>query len=245
MRRAERPIMQLPAPLLWGFAVILFCQLLFHNASQQRHEAGYQPLASPLQASTYRGISMGSDQLMGYLLAIRLQLHDNQMGQHFSYSRIDYHRLVDWLQQISDINPRSEYPMLLATRVYSLTRDNERLRLILGFIERTFDHDPQLHWRRLAEASLLARHQLGDLKLALRMAEKLALQPVSVSMPDWARDIRFLLLSEMNEFESAIAIIQALLQSGAVSDPDEKRFLEGKLLDFQQKLFEPRQSGKN
>ena len=77
------------------------------------------------------------------------------------------------------------------------------------------------------------------------MAEKLALQPASVSMPNWARDIRFLLLSEMNEFESAIAIIQALLQSGAVSDPDEKRFLEAKLLDFQQKLFESRQSGKN
>jgi hypothetical protein len=245
MRRAARSITQLPGPLLWGFALILFCQLLFHYFSQVQLEASYQPLTNPLRASTYRGISMGSDQLLGYLLAIRLQLHDNQMGRHFSYSRIDYDRLVDWLEQISEINPRSEYPMLLASRAYSQTHDKARLRLILGFIERTFDHNPQLHWRRLAEASLLAKHRLGDLKLALRIAEKLALQPASVVMPNWARDIHFLLLADMNEFESAIAMIQALIQSGSISDPDEKRFLESKLLDFQQKLFESQQSGKN
>jgi len=245
MRRAERPITQLPAPLIWGFGVILFCQLLFHYSSQQRLEASYQALENPLQASIYRGISMGSDQLLGYLLAIRLQLHDNQMGRHFSYSRIDYHQLVDWLQQITQIDPASEYPMLLATRVYSNTPDPERLKLILKFVERSFDQDPQLHWRRLSEASLLAKHRLGDLKLALRLAEKLALQPASVVMPGWARDIRFLLLADMNEFESAIAIVQALLQSGAISDPDEKRFLEAKLLDFRQKLIETQQSGKN
>jgi len=245
MRRAERPITQLPGPLLWGFALILFCQLLFHYSSQVQLEASYQPLTNPLRASTYRGISMGSGQLLGYLLAIRLQLHDNQMGRNFSYNRIDYHQLVDWLQQITEINPASEYPMLLATRVYSNTPDQERLKLILKFVERSFDQDPQLHWRRLSEASLLAKHRLGDLKFALRLAEKLALQPASVVMPNWARDIRFLLLSEMNEFESAIAIVQALLQSGAISDPDEKRFLESKLLDFQQKLSESEQSDKN
>ena len=92
---------------------------------------------------------------------------------------------------------------------------------------------------------MLAKHRLGDLKLALRIAEKLALQPASVVMPNWARDIHFLLLADMNEFESAIAMIQALIQSGSISDPDEKRFLEAKLLDFQQKLFESQQSGKN
>ena len=243
MRRSERPINQLPRPLLWGFALILAGQLLHHKTSQQQIEAGYQALSNPLQASTYRGISMGSDKLLGYLLAIRLQLHDNQMGRHFSYGRIDYHRLVDWLEQIRGLNPRSEYPMLLASRVYSQTQDKGRLRLMLDFIERTFEDDPQLHWRRLAEASVLAKHQLGDLNLALRFAEKLAQLPGSVIMPDWARDIRFLLLAEMNEFESAVAIIQALLQSGAIIDPDERRFLESKLLEFQQKLFESQQSG--
>jgi hypothetical protein len=78
--------------------------------------------------------------------------------------------------------------------------------------------------------------------MALRMARKLAQQPPSIAMPNWARDFEFLLLAELNELESAIAIIQALLQTEAVNDADEQRFLQSKLLDFQQKLFESRQS---
>jgi hypothetical protein len=242
MRRGERPLQQLPVPLIWGFLLVLSSQLLFHHYSPVSREFSYQPLSSPLQASTYRGIAMGSEKLLGYLLAIRLQLHDSQAGRYFSYNRIDYAVLTEWLEQITRVNPTSEYPMLLASRVYSQTRDKSRLLLMLGFIERNFDHAPQLHWRRLAEASVIAKHKVGDLKLALRLAEKLALQPTSIEMPQWARDIRFLLLAELNELESAIAIIEAMLRSNAVLDSNEKRFLKQKLSKFQQELFESRQT---
>ena len=186
---------------------------------------------------------MGSEKLLSYLLVMRLQLHDNQAGKHVRYSRLDYERLVDWLDQIHRLNTQSEYTMLLASRVYSQTRDRDRLRIILEFIDRTFMQNPQLHWRRLAEASVIAKHKLGDLQLALQMAEKLSSQPASVEMPRWARDMQFILLGDMNEFETAITIIVALLQSEAVNDPDEARFLQEKLLYFQQKLSEFQQKG--
>jgi hypothetical protein len=242
MRRGERPLLQLPLPLLLAFLVLLGCQLVYHHRAQQQIEATYQELSRPLSLASYRGIAMGSEQLLGYLLAIRLQLHDNQAGQHFRYSLIDYEVLVDWLDRITEISEGTEYPMLLASRVYSSTGDQERLRQVLGFIERRFDDDPQKHWRRLAEACVLAKHKLGDLELALRFAERLALQPASVEMPHWARDFRFLLLADLNELESAIAIIQAMLQTDSINDPDELRFLQEKLLDFQQKLFESQQT---
>ena len=245
MRRGERPMLLLPRPLLFGFLAFFAIQVIFHHVDRIQFEANYRPLATPMSAAAYRGAAMGSEQLLGYLLAIRLQLHENQAGQHFRYSLIDYDLLVDWLDQISDIYPDTEYPMLLASRIYAQTGDHERLRKILGFIERRFDDNPQLHWRRMAEASLIAKHKLEDLELALRMAEKIAAQPTEVEMPHWARDIQFLLLADLNELESAIAIIQALLQSGSITDPDEMRFLEEKLSGFQQKLFESQQSPTN
>ena len=245
MRRAERPVLQLPRALLWGFLVFLSGQVIFHQYRLAAADAGYQPLARPLSVSAYQGLAMGSEQLLSYLLAIRLQLHDNQAGRHYSYRKIDYQRLIEWLERINALNSTSEYPMLLASRVYSQTRDHDQLRLMLGFIQRRFDDDPQLHWRRLAEATVIARHQLDDQEFALQMAEKLARQPASVVMPDWARDMRFLLLADMNELESAIAIIQALLQTAAITDVDERRFLQEKLLNFQQELFESQQSSTN
>jgi len=242
MRRSERPILSLPRPLLWAFVLLLGAQLLHHHLERERLQTDYRGLSKPFSAAAYSGLAMGSEQLLGYLLALRLQLHDNQAGRHFRYSLIDYDLLVDWLERITEISAGTEYPMLLASRVYTSTGDPARLRQILEFIQRRFDDDPQLHWRRLAEASVIARHRLDDLDLALAMARKLAQQPASVEMPRWARDFEFLLLADLNELESAIAIIQALLQTPAVDDPDERRFLQGKLSDFQQKLFESRQS---
>jgi len=242
MRRGERPLLQLPRPLLIAFAILLLCQLAYHHRAQRQIEAVYQGLTRPLSVASYRGIAMGSEQLLGYLLALRLQLHDNQAGRHFRYSLIDYGILIDWLDRITEISQGTEYPMLLASRVYSSTGDKDRLRQVLGFIERRFDDDPQKHWRRLAEACLLAKHKLGDLELALRFAERLARQPASVKMPRWARDFRFLLLADLNELEAAIAIIQAMLETDAIDDPDEQRFLREKLSKFQQELFESQQS---
>ncbi len=241
MRRGERQLKQLPRLLLAGFIVLLGLQLLIHHRAQRQLAAIYEPLASPLGAASYRALSMGSEQLTGYLLALRLQLHDNQAGRHFSYGLIDYAILVEWLERITEISRGTEYPMLLASRVYSATGDRERLRRVIAFIERRFDDDPQKHWRRLAEACLLAKHKVGDLELALRLARRLARQPASVVMPQWARDFEFLLLAELNELEAAIAIIEAMLQTDAVKDPDELIFLREKLSDFQQKLFESQQ----
>ena len=245
MRRGERPLLLLPRSLLLVFLLLLAAQLLYHHAGRAQMTANYQALDKPFSAPLYRGLAMGSGQLLGYLLAIRLQLHDNQAGQHFRYSLIDYDVLIDWLELISALSPQSGYSTLLASRIYSQTSDPDRLRQLLAFIERRFDENPQLHWRRLAEASLLAKHKLHDLERALQMAEKISRQPESVQMPQWARDFRFLLLAELNEFESAIAIIQALLRSKAVADPDEKRFLEEKLSTFQQNLLDFQQTTTN
>jgi len=242
LKRSERPFKQLPRLLLIGFLILLGTQILFHQSANKLRQVNYKPLASPLSAPVYSGFSMGSRQLLSYLLAIRLQLHDNQAGKHVRYSRLDYEKLVNWLDRIYQLNTQSEYPMMLASRVYSQTRDKTRLRAILEFIDNTYLQNPQLHWRRLAEASVIAKHQLGDLELALQMAEKLSNQPASVDMPRWARDMHFILLGDLNEFETAIAIIVALIQSGSVNDPDELRFLKEKLLYFQQNLLELQQN---
>jgi hypothetical protein len=238
MRRTERPMLSLPRPLLLAFAVLLLMQAIHHHFDRERLQSQYHALGKPFSSATYRGLAMGSRQLLAYLLAIRLQLHDNQVGKHFRYSLIDYRLLVEWLDRITEISPNSEYPMLLASRVYTTTRDQQQLRRILAFIERRFDDNPQLHWRRLAEASVIAKHKLNDLDMALGMARKLASQPDSVVMPRWARDFEFLLLADLNELQSSIAIIEALLHTEAVNDPDERRFLKSKLSEFQQKLFE-------
>ena len=244
MRRAERPLLGLPRLLLAGFTVALALQIFTHQRSDRQSSITYKPLTKPNSDETYRGVSMGSDKLLSYLLSIRLQLHDNQAGRHMRYSLIDYDLLIEWLEVIQQINPASEYPMLLASRNYSHTSDKQQLRKILKHIDRIFTADPQIFWRNQAEATVVAKHRLGDLKLALKMAENLSSQPETILMPHWARDMHFLLLADLNEYETSLVIIRALLKSDSIKDPDEKRFLQEKLLYFQQKLSEYEQNGR-
>jgi hypothetical protein len=248
MKRAERPFSQLPRPLLLVvFALLLAQGMLYqitnypltnYQNTHSKNEIAYKPLSAPFAASTYRSLAMGSDRLLSYLLAIRLQLQDNQSGKHVRYDHMDYRLLAIWLNQINQLNPRSQYPIMLASRVYSQTSDKLRLRVMVDYIRNVFVQNPKLHWRRLTEATILARHQLGDLELALSMAQQLSKQPASIVMPHWARDMQFLLLGELNEFEAGIEIIAALLKDNSIIDPDERRFLNAKLMGFRQKLLE-------
>ena len=242
MRRAERPLLQVPLPIIFGFIFVLIIQVLVHQSLKNETSIDYKPLAKPFSADIYQGISMGSRQLASYLLTMRLQLHDNQAGRHVAYRELNYALLVEWLYLLNELNIESEYPMMLASRVYSQTRDKNQLRLLLAYIDQTFKENPQRHWRRQAEATVISKHQLGDKALALVMARSLAAQPEDIKMPHWARDMEFLILGDLNEFESAIVIIQALLQGGSIVDPDELRFLHEKLSLFRQKLSEYQQN---
>jgi hypothetical protein len=241
MKRAERPFNSLPRPLVACFLVVLGVQIWMAQGALSAGELAYKPLPDPNASSTYRVASMGSDRLLSYLLAIRLQLHDNQSGKHMRYEQLDYQKLTHWLDQITALNPHSEYPTMLASRVYSQTNDKQNMRLMIDFIQASFTRDPQLHWRRMTEATILAKHKLGDLSLALSLAEQLTTQPIDVVMPQWARDMQFILLGELNEFEAGIAMIVAMLESGSLENADERRFLKVKLLEFQQKLLESQQ----
>ena len=241
MKRAERPFNSLPRPLVACFLLILVVQIWTAQGSLSAGEFAYKSLAEPFASSTYRVASMGSDRLLSYLLTIGLQLHDNQSGKHIRYEQLDYQKLSHWLNEITALNPHSEYPTMLASRVYSQTTDKQNMRLMIDFIQASFTREPQLHWRRMTEATILAKHKLGDLSLALSLVEQLTTQPLDVVMPQWARDMQFILLGELNEFETGIAIIVAMLESGSIGNADERRFLRVKLLEFQQKLLESQQ----
>jgi hypothetical protein len=134
------------------------------------------------------------------------------------------------------MNPDSGYAAFLASRVYAATPDSDQLRKMVDLIERLFQANPELHWRRMTEASLLAKHRLVDLPRALQLAQQVAALPKSIALPYWARSMQVVLLDELNELESAQLLISSMLQDGQIDDPDEIRFLRNRLLKIQQSM---------
>jgi hypothetical protein len=224
----QRRLSRVPAAAFTLFVLALALQLsLRATAPGPAAAARALPPAPPV--ALLRIAALGEPIGLGQLLVLNLQSFDTQPGVSVPFRDLDYERLEDWLARILALDPGSQYPLLLASQLYSQVPDEPRQRQMLSFVYREFLRDPAHRWRWLAHASLVARHRLHDLPLALDFARALATHASVPSVPSWARQMHIFLLEDMGEAEAAKVLLGGLLASGSVQDPAEIRFLTERL----------------
>jgi hypothetical protein len=155
--------------------------------------------------------------------------------QSFDVQAVDYRRLLAWLNAVLELDPRSQYPLFLAARVYAENADAARSRMALQFVYEAFLEDPNRRWPWLAHGALLAKHRLKDLELARRYAQALERRTTSRDIPLWARQMEIFILEDMNELEAARIVLGGLIESGTVTDPAELRFLKQRLEEMEKR----------
>jgi hypothetical protein len=192
------------------------------------------PPAPP--AAALRLAALGEPQALARLTMLYLQAFDYQSGNRLPYRKLDYDRLVSWLDRIVDLDPRSQYALASAARIYAEVDDPVRQRKILEFIRRRFLEDPNRRWPWLAHAALLAKHRLNDLALARRYASAIARHTTAPDVPAWAKQMEIFILEDMDELEAARILIGGLVASGRVTDPGELRFLDERLKDLEARI---------
>ena len=231
MRRDERPLASLPVWLWLALAAALAAQIGFRalHWATKLHEADLPP---PPSASALRLAALGERAATARLAMLYLQAFESR--------KLDYQRLVEWLHNILELDPRSQYPLFVAARVYAETPDEARARLMLDFIYGEFLVDPDRRWPWIAHAALLAKHRLKDLALARQYAAALDRHTRAPDVPLWARHMEVFILEDMNELEAARIMLGGLLASGALQDPAEARFLAARLKALEERLARER-----
>ena len=165
-----------------------------------------------------------------------LQAFDYQAGSRVPYQDLDYDRLVDWLARILELDPRGQYPLMSASRLYAEVPGPAKQRKMLDFIYREYLRDPNRRWPWLAHATLLAKHQLKDLPLARKYAVALQQNTTAPDAPTWVRQMEPFILEDMNELEAAKVMIGGLLASGQVKDRRDFELLERRLKQLEERL---------
>jgi hypothetical protein len=234
MRRDERALRELPAWLWLALALTLAAQLAW-RASQPSPSVREADLPPAPSAAALRLASFGEPQAAARLAMLYLQAFDYGGANANPYRRLDYGRLVDWLSAILEVDPKSDYPLFAAARVYAETPDAAQSRLVLEFIYRAFFADPDRRWASLAHAALLAKHRLRDLALARRYAAAVQQYARSPDVPLWAKQMEVFILEDMNELEAARIMLGGMLESGAIHDADEARFLRQRLQELERR----------
>ncbi len=192
-------------------------------------EARRRTLPAPPPNAVLRTAALGEPSALAAGGCLWLQFFDDQAGVSIPYKRLDYARLRRWLERLLALEPASDYPLLLAVRLYAHVDDRQRARSMLAFVHEVVPARPTERWRWLAEAAVIAEHRLGDRELALRFARTLTESTEPGGIPHWARDLQILLLEDLGRYEAAKVLIGGLLDSGAIDDPAELRFLRRRL----------------
>jgi len=233
-RMRERPITSVPRPVLTLLAIAVATQIavkLFTPAPI----AKAQDLPDAPASAVLRLASFGDPRTFAKLLMLYVQAYDYRAGNTISYQNLDYGHLENWLSRIIKLDPESQYPLLAASRLYAEVPNESKQRSMLEFIYRHFLDDPNRRWPWMAHAAFLAKHRLRDLPLARRYAHALAEHATAADIPPWVGQMEIFVLEDMNELQAARIAIGAYVQSGRLTDPAERRFLEKQLTRIEAK----------
>jgi len=235
MSSSERPLSAVPLWLAMLLAVALGVQVAWRMA-----QPPIAPLAAdlppPPSPAALRLASLGETAAFSRLAMLWLQAFDSRGDNAIPYQKLDYSRLIGWLRAILQTDPHSDYPLFAGSRIYAENADPAKAKAMLEFIYSEFAADPNERWPALAHAALLARHRLHDLPLARKYASAVQRLATAESVPLWARQMEVFILEQMNELEAAKIMLGGMLAAGRIRDPNERRFLEGRLKELEARL---------
>jgi hypothetical protein len=228
----QRPISGVPRVVVAFLALALAAQIAL-KISSPRPGARAEDLPPAPRIGTLRLASFGDPVALAKGLMLYLQAFDYQSGTQIPYRDLDYGRLEAWLEVILELDPQGQYPLLAASRLYAEVPVEAKQRSMLEFVYRQFLLDPNHRWPWLAHVTVIAKHRLHDLPLALRYAQAIQRNATAAEVPPWAKQMEAFILEDMNELEAARLVIGGYLASGAVKDPAELKFLDERLKELE------------
>jgi len=231
----ERPLASVPA-WLWAALVASMAAQVALQSLRPPPAAGAQDLPPAPRAAALRAASLGEPAAASRLTMLYLQSFDLGAGNRLAYRNLDYGRLREWLQVILDTDPRSNYPLFAASRIYADVEDDAKCRQMLDFVHQAFFGDPNRRWASLAQAALTAKYRLHDLSLAKQYSADLQRLTTDPAVPLWAKQMEIFILEDLNELDAAKIMLGGLLASGKLQDPGERRFLQGRLEAIEKRL---------
>src|SRR5436853_6621492 len=138
---SQRSIATVPRGVLVLFALGLAARIGL-KATAPPPRVAAEDLALAPSSTVLRLASFGDPVPLGQALMLYLQAFDYQSGSKVPYRDLDSGRLEAWLTRILDLDPRGQYPLLAASRLYAEVPVEAKQRSMLEFVYRQFLLDP-------------------------------------------------------------------------------------------------------
>lgn len=232
-----RDISFVPKSVKIILALSLILQCLWHY-SFTRLEIKREALPKPPEASFIKLVSLDDPITAAKLTMLWLQAFDNQPGVSIPLKDLDYENVIEWLNLILDLDKNIQYPLFAAIRFYAEVQDEEKQRRMIDYTSNKFLENPDDRWPFMAHAVYMAKHRIKDVDLAVKIARLIRLHAKGDKVPYWAKQMEIFILEDMGELESARVLLGGLLESGELTDQNQRKFLGQRLEEIEQRQKE-------
>jgi hypothetical protein len=229
-----RAITAVPKNIWVCLFISLVLQCVWHSTFSD-FQIKRQDLSVPPKAEFIRLVSLDDPIPAAKWVMLWLQAFDNQPGISIPLKELDYQRVSEWLDLILELDNKIQYPLLAAIRFYGEVADEKKQRTMIDYISKKFMENPDERWQFMAHAVHIAKHRIKDQQLALKCAKMIRQFALGDNVPYWAKQMEIFVLEDMGELESAMVLIGGLLESGELSDPNQRKFLSQRLSELEER----------
>lgn len=170
---------------------------------------------------------LGDAQLAYRSHALSLQNAGDTGGRTGALKAYDYDTLADWFFLLHELDAKSDIIPFLAAYYYGAIQDEAayKLRPIVDYLAMAGHSSYREKWRWMAQAAFLARFRMGDLDMALEIANDM--QAIkNVDLPLWARQMPTLIVEQRGEKDTALAMaLETLRTRGESLHPNEVLYM--------------------
>ncbi|ALG66521.1 hypothetical protein [Beggiatoa leptomitoformis] len=233
MKQLVRPLNAVPPFVI----VLLFVSVLLQFSYAFRPAASFTPqaLPQPPDINLLKISSFGDEIVTAKLLMLWLQSFNAQKGRFLVNQSLNYDTLLAWLTIILDLDASASYPLFSASHLYTDVADPHKQRRMLEFVYTQFFVNPAQRWRWLAYVTVIAKHRLKELPLALKYAQAIS-RYVDVNTPQWTREMEVFILEDMGEWEKAYTVIERLFAQHELVEPADVQFFQHELHELEIKI---------
>ena len=200
--------------------LLLACQIAVGAGLLDRRARNVVIAPAPSQEAGLAG-ALGDGQFLFRHGVLKLLNVGVTGGELVPMKELDYELLTGWMYLLDSLDPRSLIVPYLAAYWYGFTPDTEDSRAIIDYLLARAEIDPAHGWRWRVQALYFAKHRLGDLDLALAIAEDLAARD-DPAAPYWVEHMPAFVLEEMGEREAALILLVGIMESEPNLSDDER-----------------------
>ena len=205
--------------------IVLICAQVLVATTWLEQRKLTEPIAPPPSYETGLAVSLGDGEFFFRSSALHLINAGVSGGQAIPLKNLDFERLQAWFFLLDRFDPRSNLVPVLAGYWFGFTQYRPDARFIVDYLLARAENDPDDAWRWRLQAIFLAKHRIGDLDLALEIAEFTAALD-DPNAPFFLKQMPAFVLEDMGDQEAALILLQSIMATHPDLPDDEARFLQ-------------------